>query len=145
MRGVNKVILMGNVGKDPDISQLEGNVLVAKFPLATSDTYKDKTGKVIAQTEWHSIIAWRGLAELAKKYLHKGSYIYIEGKLHHYAWQDAEGNKRFSTEIIAENLILLDKKNGLNPMESTAVAETPHSHPISPNLTNSVENDDFPF
>jgi single-strand DNA-binding protein len=79
MRGVNRVVLIGNLGKDPDIQYLEGNIPVAKFPLATTETYKDKTGKLISQTEWHNVVLWRGLAELAQKYLHKSSLVYIEG------------------------------------------------------------------
>jgi len=81
MRGVNRVMLIGNLGKDPDIQFLEGNIGVAKFSLATTETYKDRSGKLISQTEWHTIVLWRGLAELAQKYLHKGSLVYIEGRL----------------------------------------------------------------
>lgn len=79
MRGVNRVMLIGNLGKDPDVQFLEGNIAVAKFPLATTETYKDRAGKLISQTEWHTVVLWRGLAELAQKYLHKGSLIYVEG------------------------------------------------------------------
>lgn len=110
MRGVNKVVLIGNLGKDPDVQHLEGNIAVAKFPLATTETYKDKTGKLISQTEWHNIVLWRGLAELAQKYLHKGSLVYIEGRLRTRSWEDKEGNKRSATEIVADNLIMLDKR-----------------------------------
>ncbi len=110
MRGVNKVVLIGNLGKDPDVQHLEGNIAVAKFPLATTETYKDKTGKLVSQTEWHSIVLWRGLAELAQKYLHKSSLVYIEGRLRTRSWEDKEGNKRSSTEIVADNLIMLDKR-----------------------------------
>src|SRR5580765_375927 len=81
MRGVNRVMLIGNLGKDPDVQYLEGNIGVAKFSLATTETFKDRTGKLISQTEWHTVVLWRGLAELAQKYLHKGSLVYIEGRL----------------------------------------------------------------
>jgi single-strand DNA-binding protein len=111
MRGVNRVTLIGNLGKDPDVQYLEGNIGVAKFSLATTETYKDKTGKLISQTEWHTVVLWRGLADLAQKYLHKGSLVYIEGRLKTRSWEDKEGNKKFATEIIGENLIMLDKRH----------------------------------
>lgn len=114
MRGVNKVILVGNLGKDPDIQYLEGNIPVSKFPLATTENYKDKTGKLISQTEWHNIVLWRGLAELAQKYLHKSSLVYIEGHLKTRYWEDRDHNKKGVTEIIADNLIMLDKRMGLH-------------------------------
>ncbi|MBN8833908.1 MAG: single-stranded DNA-binding protein [Niastella sp. SCN 39-18] len=110
MRGVNRVMLIGNLGKDPDIQFLEGNIGVAKFSLATTETYKDRSGKLISQTEWHTIVLWRGLAELAQKYLHKGSLVYIEGRLKTRSWEDKEGNKKFATEIVGDNLIMLDKR-----------------------------------
>ncbi len=110
MRGVNRVMLIGNLGKDPDIQFLEGNICVAKFSLATTETYKDRSGKLISQTEWHTVVLWRGLAELAQKYLHKGSLVYIEGRLKTRSWEDKEGNKKFATEIVGDNLIMLDKR-----------------------------------
>lgn len=111
MRGVNKVMLIGNLGKDPHIDYLEGNIGVAKFPLATTETYKDRNGKLVSQTEWHTVVLWRGLADLASKYLHKGSLIYLEGRLRTRSWEDKEGNKKFATEIVGDNLIMLDKRN----------------------------------
>ena len=110
MRGVNRVMLIGNLGKDPDMQFLEGNIAVAKFSLATTETYKDRSGKLISQTEWHTIVLWRGLAELAQKYLHRGSLVYIEGSLKTRSWEDKEGNKKFATEVVGDNLIMLDKK-----------------------------------
>src|SRR5215210_3028006 len=110
MRGVNRVILIGNLGKDPDVQYLEGNIGVAKFSLATTETYKDKGGRLVSQTEWHTVVLWRGLAELAQKYLHKGSLIYIEGRLRTRSWEDKEGNKKFATEVVGDNLIMLDKR-----------------------------------
>ena len=110
MRGVNRVMLIGNLGKDPDVQYLEGNIAVAKFPLATTETYKDRNGKLIAQTEWHTVVLWRNLAELAQKYLHKGSLVYIEGRLRTRNWEDKDKNRRFSTEIVGDNLIMLDKR-----------------------------------
>ncbi len=111
MRGVNRVMLIGNLGKDPDLQFLEGNIAVAKFSLATTESYKDKTGKLMSQTEWHTVVLWRGLAELAQKYLHKGSLVYIEGRLKTRSWEDKEHNKKFATEIVGDNLIMLDKRN----------------------------------
>jgi single-strand DNA-binding protein len=110
MRGVNRVILIGNLGKDPDVQYLEGNIGVAKFSLATTETYKDRSGKLVSQTEWHTVVLWRGLADLAQKYLHKGSLVYIEGRLKTRSWEDKEGNKKFATEVVGDNLIMLDKR-----------------------------------
>jgi single-strand DNA-binding protein len=103
-------MLIGNLGRDPDVQYLEGNIAVAKFPLATTETFKDRAGKLISQTEWHTVVLWRGLAELAQKYLHKGSLVYIEGRLRTRSWEDKEGNKKFATEIVGDNLIMLDKR-----------------------------------
>lgn len=111
MRGINRVTLIGNLGKDPDMQFLEGNIGVAKFSLATTETFKDRSGKLISQTEWHTVVLWRGLAELAQKYLHRGSQVYIEGRLKTRSWEDKEGNKKFATEIVGDNLIMLDKRS----------------------------------
>ncbi len=110
MRGLNKVMLIGNLGKEPLRNVLDGGICMVRFPLATSDAYKDKSGRTVSQTEWHNIVAWRGLGELAAKHLHKGSLIYVEGRLHHRAQEDKTGRKYFSTEIIADNIVMLDKK-----------------------------------
>jgi len=137
MRGVNRVMLIGNLGKDPDVQYLEGNIGVAKFSLATTETFKDRTGKLISQTEWHTVVLWRGLAELAQKYLHRGSLVYIEGRLRTRSWEDKEGNKKFATEVVGDNLIMLDKKadaghsilppqegmEGLNGADASSVGE----------------------
>ena len=110
MRGVNRVMLIGNLGRDPDVQFLEGNIGVAKFPLATTETFKDRTGKLVSQTEWHTVVLWRGLAELAQKYLHKSSLVYIEGRLRTRSWDDKDGNRKFATEVVGDNLIMLDKR-----------------------------------
>ena len=110
MRGVNRVMLIGNLGKDPDVQFLDGNIAVAKFPLATTETFKDRSGKLVSQTEWHTVVLWRGLAELAQKYLHKGSLVYIEGRLRTRSWEDKENNRKFATEVVGDNLIMLDKR-----------------------------------
>jgi single-strand DNA-binding protein len=111
MRGVNRVMLIGNLGKDPDMQFLEGNIGVAKFSLATTETFKDRSGKLISQTEWHTVVLWRGLADLAQKYLHKGSLVYIEGRLKTRSWEDKDGNKKFATEVVGDNLIMLEKRS----------------------------------
>lgn len=111
MAGVNKVILIGNLGKDPEVRSLEGGVKVANFSLATSESYKDKSGNRVDQTEWHNIVLWRSLAEVAEKYLRKGMQIYLEGKLRTRSWEDKEGNKRYTVEIVGDTFTILTKKN----------------------------------
>lgn len=124
MRGVNRVMLIGNLGRDPDVQFLEGNIAVAKFPLATTETFKDRAGKLVSQTEWHTVVLWRGLAELAQKYLHKGSLVYIEGRLRTRTWEDKEKNKKFATEVVGDNLIMLDKRSDA----ATGGQHGQHSH-----------------
>lgn len=114
MAGVNKVILIGNLGRDPELKYLEGNVARANFSLATSDSYKDKNGNRVDQTEWHNIVMWRGLAETAEKYLKKGTQVYIEGKLQTRQWNDKEGHKRNTTEIVAESYVILQRRDAGN-------------------------------
>jgi len=108
---VNKVILVGNVGKDPEVRYLEKGVAVAKFPLATSETYKGKDGEKVTTTEWHNIVLWRGLAETVEKYVKKGSQLYIEGKIRTRSYDDKDGNKRYVTEIVADLMQMLGKKS----------------------------------
>ena len=121
---INKVILIGNLGKDPEIRHLESGVSVANYPIATSEVYKDrKTGEKVTQTEWHNIVLWRGLAEISEKYLKKGDKVYIEGKLRTRSWQDQEGNNRYTTEVIADNLTMLGK-NSDNRQENTPSENT---------------------
>jgi single-strand DNA-binding protein len=110
MKGLNKVILIGNLGKDPEVQTLEGNIKVAGFSVATTESYKDDKGQTHSHTEWHRIVLWRGLAELAEKYMRKGSLVYIEGKNKTRSYDDKQGIKRYVTEIIAEEILLLDKK-----------------------------------
>lgn len=110
MRSLNKVQLIGRLGKDPEIQRFDENVMVAKFPLATSEAYKDKNGNLVENTDWHNVVAWRGLGQISEKFLKKGSQVYIEGKLKTRSWDDKDGNKRYTTEIVADNLLMLDKK-----------------------------------
>jgi len=139
MQSLNKVTLIGNLGKEPQYMLLEGNLQLAKFQLATSETYNDKDGKMQTATEWHSIIAWRALAETARKYLHKGSRIYIEGKIKTRSYDDKDGNKKLVTEIIADVIILLDKKTGMDaPAENDAT-------PQAAKTTKKKKDSDLPF
>ena len=118
------MMLIGNLGKDPDMQYLEGNIGVAKFPLATTETFKDRSGKLVSQTEWHTVVLWRGLAELAQKYLHKGSLVYIEGRLRTRSWEDKEGNRKFATEVVGDNLIMLDKRTDTSHHSGPATPQT---------------------
>lgn len=112
MSGVNKVILVGNLGKDPELKYLDGNIPKATFSLATNDSYKDKSGNRVDTTEWHNIVLWRGLAENAEKLLKKGMQVYIEGKLQTRQWSDKDGSKKYITEIVGESFTLLQRKEG---------------------------------
>ena len=114
---LNKVMLIGNVGNDPEIRYLDsnpqspqGNAKVASFRLATTERYRDRNGETRENTEWHNIVAWRSNADLVEKFVHKGSQIYIEGKLRTRQWTDQTGNKRFTTEVQADNIQLLGKR-----------------------------------
>ena len=155
---VNKVILIGNLGKDPEVRHLESGVGVANFSLATSETYKDrKTGERVSQTEWHNVVLWRGLADVAEKYLKKGDKIYIEGKLRTRSWQDQQGNNRYSTEIIADNMTMLGKATDRNtvdsessntpqPKENTSNSSENKTEKLSEEFSSPEdENDDLPF
>jgi len=148
MAGINKVILVGNLGKDPEVRYLEGGTAVANFPIATSETYKDKnTGERKTNTEWHNIVLWRGLAEIAEKYLKKGAQVYIEGKLKTRQWQDKDGQNRYTTEIVGDNLQMLGKKdenNSRHITESTKSEMTSEMTEIKkPSPSSSI--DDLPF
>ncbi|MBP5759684.1 MAG: single-stranded DNA-binding protein [Bacteroidales bacterium] len=110
MAGVNKVILIGNLGKDPEIITFE-TAKKATFPLATTEYFKNKDGQKIEQTEWHNIVCWRGLADIAEKILKKGTQIFIEGKLRTRSWEDKDGNKRYITEVVADNFSVLANRN----------------------------------
>jgi len=145
---VNKVILIGNLGKDPEIRRLENGTVVASFPLATSETYTDKaTGTRRDITDWHNIVLWRNLAEVAEKYARKGMKVYVEGKLKTRSWNDANGQQRYTTEIIGDEFTLLTPKAD-NPGGSTQgqnpYPTEPSSSPQPMNLGEQPE-DDLPF
>ena len=150
MRGVNKVILVGNLGKDPEVQYLDNNVSVARFSLATNDSYKDKDGNRVDQTEWHNITAWRGLAKIAEDFLKKGSKIYLEGKIRTRSWDDKQtGEKKYATEIVADNFIMLDRKEGDNGGSGSyqqnarpaSTSQAPQNIPSEP----APQGDDLPF
>lgn len=121
---VNKVILLGALGADPDVRVATGSIKVARLRLATSETFKDKTtGEKKTTTEWHTVVLWRQVAEIAEKYLHKGSMAYIEGKLSTREWTDKDGNKRYSTEVVADALKLMPGRNDEKKEQTTAAPE----------------------
>ena len=107
---VNKVTLIGNLGKDPEVRRLENGIAVAKFSVATNENYKDKSGEWVTQTEWHDVVVWRYLAERAEQQLKKGKLVYIEGKLTHRKWQAEDGSNRYTTEVVANTFRLLEKR-----------------------------------
>lgn len=145
MAGVNKVILIGNLGKDPEVRHLESGVMVANFPIATSETYKDRTtGERKTVTEWHNIVLWRGLAEISEKYLKKGNQIYIEGKLRTRSWTDQDGNTRYTTEVVADNMTMLGGKPGGSEHSATPAVSASEST-NQPITAVTDESDDLPF
>lgn len=124
MRGLNKVTLIGNLGREPEVRYLDNGTPVASFSIATSEQYTDKSGQRQTITDWHNIVAWRGLAEVTKNYLHKGDPVYIEGKLKTRSWDDQNGQKRYTTEVVADELIMLgNKPNGTT--ENTQYSAAP--------------------
>lgn len=144
---VNKVILIGNLGKDPEVRRLENGAVVASFSLATSETYVDKnTGERRENTDWHNIVLWRGLAEVAEKYVRKGQKIYVEGKLKTRSWNDKDGNTRYTTEVLGEAMTLLSPRSeNERPQEQEPPYPTQTPPDPSPmDLGNALE-DDLPF
>ena len=148
---INKVILIGNLGKDPEVRHLESGVAVCNFSIATGETYKDKnSGEKITHTEWHNIVLWRGLAEVAEKYLKKGAKIYIEGKLRTRSWQVQEGNTKYTTEILGDNMTMLGKAGDANTVQSPppqqAAAPKKEEKPLGEEFSKPDSgNDDLPF
>jgi single-strand DNA-binding protein len=152
MAGVNKVILVGRLGKDPEVRNLENGATVANFTMATSETYKDKTtGEKKEITEWHNIVLWRGLAEIAAKYLHKGDMIYIEGKLRTRSWEK-ESVTRYTTEVVGDNMTMLSTKRegsggGNQEYRPSAAPQHSSSEDYGSSSKPSADNstDDLPF
>ncbi len=136
MAGVNKVILVGNLGKDPEVKYTAGGVPVANFTIATSEKWTDKNGEKQERTEWHRIVAWRKLAEICGEYMSKGKQVYIEGKLQTRSWEDKDGQTRYTTEIMADNIVLLGRKGqeGQESGDKSSAENDDH-----------IDDDDIPF
>jgi single-strand DNA-binding protein len=148
MSSLNKVMLIGNLGKDPEIRYTPEGSAVATFSLATSETWTDKSGNRQEHTEWHTIVAWSKLADLAKRYLAKGRQVYIEGKIRSRDWNDRDGNKRRTTEVIANQMVLLGSRPqgmdaGAQPMDSSAKTASDSSEP--PFGDAGITDSDIPF
>ena len=138
-KSLNKAILIGNLGKDPELSYTASGVAVAKFSIATNERWKDQEGNVQERTEWHNIVAWRKLAEICGQYLKKGSKVYLEGKLQTRSWDDKNtGVKRYTTEIVADDLIMLDARGGGGETNNAVVQSVSEPSP-------EAEKDDLPF
>lgn len=146
MAGVNKVILVGNLGRDPEIWTFEDGTKKASFSLATTESYKDKMGNRVDQTEWHNIVLWRGLADIAERFLKKGNSIYVEGKIKTRSYQDKDANTKYVTEIFADNMTMLGgRPSGEN---SAPQQHQEHSSPSATHEAPSItqeEPDDLPF
>ncbi len=153
MAGVNKVILVGNLGIDPEIRTLESGAKVARLRIATSESYTNKEGIKVENTEWHTVTMWRALADIAEKYLAKGKQVYVEGKLRTRSWKDAEGNDRYSTEVVADNMQMLgragdDQNQGGSQQQAPKQQSSPQqssSQQSSPVSQSASEEDDLPF
>jgi single-strand DNA-binding protein len=145
---INKVILVGNVGADPEVRHLDNNVAVANLRLATSETYVAKNGEKVTTTEWHNIVLWRGLADLAEKYIRKGRQIYVEGRIRTRSYDDKDGQKRYITEIYGDVVRLLgsrDASSAEGPGDNNFPRETQAPGPVdTPDFGNSSD-DDLPF
>lgn len=139
---VNKAILVGRLGKDPEVKYTQGGTPVAKFTLATSEVWKDQNGEKQERTEWHNIVAWTRLAEICGQYLTKGSRVYIEGRIQTRSWEDKEGKKHYITEIRADNLVMLSgKSEEARSEKSAAAAASSDGGSTDPEIT----DDDIPF
>ena len=137
---VNKVILVGRLGKDPEIRYTPDGAMVTNFTIATDESWKDKNGEKVQKTEWHRIVTFRKLAEICGKYLSKGKLVFIEGKIQTRSWEDKDGNRRSTTEIVANNMQMLDTKGAAKPDESTGYDAMP---PFPDG--ESIQEDDVPF
>lgn len=154
---VNKVILVGNVGMDPEVRATESGAKVARVRLATTEYFRDRqSGENRDHTEWHTVILWRGLADVVDKYVRKGSQIYVEGRLRTREWTDQQGNKRYSTEIQADTMNLLGRRSDNQvsdnsgtytaaPAQQPAAAPAPAPQPAAPQVTPQEDPDDLPF
>lgn len=147
MAGVNKVILLGNLGADPEVKHLEGDKVVANLRLATTEAYKDKTGNRVENTEWHDLELWDGQAKIAEQYLKKGMQLYVEGKIKSDSWQDEQGNNRKRIKIRVLSFTMLGgKPEGGSPSGNSGNYSNAASSSPAPQVAEaSVEDDDLPF
>jgi single-strand DNA-binding protein len=155
MAGINKVILVGNLGKDPEVRTIQSGAQVARFSLATSESYTNKEGQKVENTEWHNVVLWRGLATVAEKYLKKGNKVYIEGKLRNRQYEDKDGVKKYTTEIEATDMLLLDRPQTTGTSSGGNYTNTQHSYGndsgttansySTENMNEPPVNDDLPF
>ena len=142
---LNKVILIGNLGRDPETRTLESGTVMCRFSIATTETYKNKQGEKISHTEWHNIVLWRNLAEVADKYLHKGDKVLIEGRMRSRSWEDKEsGQMRYITEILADQMQMMGTAKKTSEKENTDVVEEPSSNSFVQESPIQIE-DDLPF
>lgn len=150
--GVNKVILIGNLGKDPEVRHLDNGATVANFSIATTESYKDKNGQKVDQTEWHNIVLWRGLAEVAEKYLKKGDSVFIEGKLRTRSWEK-DGVTRYTTEVVGDQMTMLGNKRGgsddnnqdYTSNNNSGMGRSQQTASVSNTPDTDSEMDDLPF
>jgi single-strand DNA-binding protein len=142
---VNKVILIGRLGKDPEVRKINPTTTVCNFPLATNESYKNQDGTYTEQTEWHNIVMWRGVAERAERILKKGSSVFIEGKLRTRSWEDKDNNKRYTTEIVVENFQLLDKRESSNAQNISEQKTNNDQNTGTETITEPRFDDDLPF
>ena len=145
---VNKVILVGNVGRDPEIRHLDNGVAVANFPLATSESYTAKNGERVTTTEWHNIVLWRGLAEVAEKYVTKGRQLYIEGRIRTRSYDDKDGVKKYVTEIYGDVMQMLGSKSDNQGTENQNISkgsERPAPQVNEPDMEEPEGDEDLPF
>lgn len=148
---LNKVMLIGNLGKDPELKVFEGGNSLARFPIATSESYTNRNGEKVTQTEWHTIVVRRGLAEVADKYLKKGDKVFIEGKIKTRSWEDQSGERKYATEVQADNMTMLGgsrEQGGGNYGSASAGApsDAPSSNPaVGGNDDSNDQEDDLPF
>ena len=145
---INKVILVGNVGKDPEVRHLDSGVAVANFPLATSESYTAKNGDKVTTTEWHNIVLWRGLADVAEKYVQKGRQLYIEGRIRTRSYDDKDGNKRYITEIYGDVMQMLGRRDDQGVGQRNDYQNGGSAQPQAakePDFSAPAEEDDLPF
>ena len=138
MATLNKVILLGNLGKDPEVKHFEGGTVKASFPLATSESYKDKNGNKVEQTEWHNVVVWRQGAEYAEKYLKKGNTVFVEGSIRTRSWEDSTNTKKYITEILADTVSFVssNEKRADQAQTENQSQDVPQTQPSA---------DDLPF